>query len=467
MIYRWRLPIYLVALALALLLLAFAFLRLLLAPAAGTGTLLVLLSARQTDHVAATTVELRSGRSWLQLGHISQRDVRAAPQTDEAMQVRLAAGTYDAVRFGGMVMPLDLRVQRDLLTPVLITIQEGRPVSNRIYAGSENVSLGLNELAGNLREVPRFSLVDQFGRPFTNTSIAGKEVVLAAFHTRCRETCPIYTGLFLQLQKQLPPTTLIVEATVNPANDTPEVLRDYAGRVGASWTFVTGTPEAMAEFWRPFDVELTDADVHRSELALIDSHGFIRTYYLGVPDVGGRLPSPLQQQLSEEGQQQLRSPSGWGTPQLLEALRTMATISPPTGEGGGKAPSFTLSTLDGRRVSLDDFRGRPVLLNFWGSYCVPCRVEMPLIEKVAREKPNLAVLLVDVRDDPASARRLLSELAIRSTALDDGNATVASQYRVTGLPTTVFIRADGSIEGRHVGKLDEKTLRAHVAAIST
>lgn len=462
---RRRLPLHLIALAIALPLLALAFLRLVLTPAAGTGTLLVLLSAREADHVPVSSLAIRSDSTWQQLGQISQRKVPAAPATNEAMQVRVAAGSYDRLKVGEAVLPVGLRVQRDLLTPLLITIQDGRPVANRVYAGSENVSLGLNELSGKLREVPQFSLLDQFGRPFTNASIAGKEVVLAAFHTRCQETCPIYTGLLLQLQKQLPPSSMIVEATVNPAHDTPDVLRDYAGRVGASWTFVTGTPEAMAGFWKPFDVELTDGDVHRSELALIDSHGFIRTYYLGVPDVGGRLPPALQQQLSEAGQLHLRSTGGWGTPQLLEALRTIATISPPTGEGGGQAPGFTLSTPDGKGVSLDQFRGRPVLVNFWGSYCVPCRIEMPLIEKVARQKPTLVVLLVNVSDDPAAARRFVSELGVRSTVLDDRDAKVASQYGVVGLPTTVFVRADGSIEGRHVGQLDEKTLRAHIAAI--
>ena len=174
---------------------------------------------------------------------------------------------------------------------------------------------------------------------------------------------------------------------------------------------------------------------------------------------------PSSSKLSEAGQQHLRSTSGWGTPQLLEALRTIATISPPTREGGGQAPGFTLSTPDGKGVSLDQFRGRPVLVNFWGSYCVPCRIEMPLIEKVARQKPTLVVLLVDVSDDPAAARRFVSELGVRSTVLDDRDANVASQYGVVGLPTTVFVRADGSIEGRHVGQLDEKTLRAHIAAI--
>jgi cytochrome oxidase Cu insertion factor (SCO1/SenC/PrrC family) len=97
--------------------------------------------------------------------------------------------------------------------------------------------------------MPAFTLTDQFGRRFDNASIAGHEVVLAAFHTSCRETCPLYTGLFMQLRRELPPDVLLVEATTNPWEDGPDVLREYAGRVGASWTLLTGDPAALAAFW--------------------------------------------------------------------------------------------------------------------------------------------------------------------------------------------------------------------------
>ena len=127
--------------------------------------------------------------------------------------------------------------------------------------------------------------MDQFDRPFNNASIAGRLVVLAAFHTTGYETCPLYTGLFLQLRRQLPPAVMLVEATTDPTYDTPAVLRDFAGQHGASWLFVTGSPAAMTAFWKPFDVELSSGDVHRSELAVIDDHGYIRSFYLGAPDV--------------------------------------------------------------------------------------------------------------------------------------------------------------------------------------
>lgn len=95
-----RLPLHLIALAIALPLLALAFLRLVFTPAAGTGTLLVLLSAREADHVAVSSLAIRSDSTWQQLGQISQREVPAAPATNEAMQVRVAAGSYDRLKVG-------------------------------------------------------------------------------------------------------------------------------------------------------------------------------------------------------------------------------------------------------------------------------------------------------------------------------------------------------------------------------
>ena len=183
------------------------------------------------------------------------------------------------------------------------------------------MGLGLNELAGHFRVMPSFSLQDQFSRPFTNATIAGHDVVLAAFHTSCHETCPLYTGLFLQLRRQLPPSVLLVEVTTDPQEDTPDVLRAYAGRLGAGWSFVTGSPETLAAFWKPFDVELSTGDVHRSVLAIIDSHGYVRTYYLGTPDVGGKLPGSLRSVCPV--------PTRAGQMECLSLIRTNAGGSSP------------------------------------------------------------------------------------------------------------------------------------------
>ena len=437
--------------------------RLLLTPV--TGDLLVLAAARQPDHLRASTAEVHDASGWHDLGRIRAHGVPKAPETSTLVQAAVPTGSYDAVRLAGKVVPGRIEVQKDVLTPVLVVVAAGHP-QGVAYAGDQDVGLGLNELAGHFRVMPSFSLLDQFSRPFTNATIAGHDVLLAAFHTSCHETCPLYTGLFLQLRRQLPPSVLLVEATTDPQEDTPDVLRAYAGRLGASWSFVTGTPEALAAFWKPFDVELSSGDVHRSVLAIIDSHGYIRTYYLGTPDLGGKLPGSLRSQLDQDGLRLLGSRGdGWGTPQVVDALQTIGGLSAPSSGGEGQAPAFSLRTLDGRSVRLADYRGHSLLINFWASWCVPCRTEMPLIQRTASQHPKLVVLLVDERDDPVAAGAFVRELRIHATVLVDQDGGVGDRYRVSGLPTTVFVRPDGSIEGRYIGQTNESVLSSHIAVI--
>src|SRR5438132_9215363 len=437
---------------------------LLLIPA--RGEVLLLLTARQADRIAATSVDLHSAQGWTGMGSIPTRAVPKAPETAEAFTTRVPIGSYDRVRMAGVSMPVAFIVRKDLLNTLLVGISGGRPIPDGAYGGSQAVSLGLNELSGQLKPMPPFNLVDQFGRPFTNADIAGHDVLLAAFHTSCRETCPLVAGLFLQLRQRLPPSVLLVEVTTDPSEDTPSVMRDYAGRIGASWTFATADPRTLAAFWKLFDVVLSTSDVHRSTLALIDRHGYIRTYFLGAPDVGGTLPAPLDSQLSAAGRQLLSTHgNGWGDSQILDALQAVGGLGSPSSSGGGPAPAFTLDTLGGARISLADFRGRPVLINFWATYCAPCRREMPLIERTAAQHPGLVVLLIDERDSHQSASAFVHELPITSTVLFHGDGKVGDSYGISGLPTTFFIRPDGAIEGRYIGETNAGILGPHISAI--
>ncbi|MEP7104978.1 MAG: SCO family protein, partial [Chloroflexota bacterium] len=336
---------------------------------APTGPVLLIASAKHADSVARVSVSLHSGAGWTDLGSIGQARVPAAPDSTNLWQGDVTVGHYDRVRFSHTELPADIQVARDQLTAVLIPIQDGQAISAPIYSGSA-VSVGLSELAGNFRAVPAFNLVDQFNRPFTKASIAGHEVVVAAFHTNCHETCPLYTGLFLQLRRQLPPWVMLVEATTAPEEDTPDVLREYAGRVGASWTFATGSAQAVTEFWRPFDVQLSNGDSHSSTLAVIDRHGFIRTYWQGAPDVGGQLPAGLSEDLSPAGRTILQSHGNkWGQAEVLDSIRSSGGLIQQGSSGEGPAPAFSLKTLAGKTTRLADVRGRPVLINFWASYC--------------------------------------------------------------------------------------------------
>jgi len=430
------------------------------------GHVVVLASAQGADQIADSSVELHSSSGWTLLGRFSDGPVPAAPKTVILFEAKASVGSYDRLRLGSHELPARVSVQQNVLASVLIGVIDGRPAMENVYIGNAAVSLGLNELSGQLKPMPSFQLVDQFGRSFNNSSIAGRDVVVAAFHTTCRQTCPLYTGLFLQLQRQIPPTVLLIEATNNPWVDTPDVLRAYAGRIGASWTFLTGDQSALKAFWKPFDVELSRGDLHRSTVAVIDSHGYIRSYFLGAPDLGGSLPGVLVEQLDSHGKGLFNgSGASWGPVQVLDTLAAIGGLSSALSGAEGQAPGFALSTLEGDQVSLTEFRGRPVLINFWATYCVPCRLEMPLIERMAKQHPRLVVLLVDERDSTPAARDFITEVHIRSTVMLDSDGKVGDLYRITGLPTTIFMRADGTIESRYIGQTDEQIVGRHIDAI--
>src|SRR5216683_4319201 len=277
-----------------------------------TGTLLVLGSARSPDRLAPTTLGLHDKSGWSVLGSVSG-SVPPAPEQRELLALKVAVGDYNGVRFGADEQPVAISVVAGKVEPLLLGIESGHLIIGAAYAGNDQVNLGLGELSGKFVAMPTFDLIDQAGLPFNNVNIAGRDVVIAAFHTTCHQTCPLYTALFAQLQKQkLPPKVLLAEVTTDPATDTQSVLADYARTIGASWTFATGSADALTAFWRSFGVALATGDSHVSTLALLDRHGYIRLVYRGVPAVGHDIAPALVTTLSVAGLHELASGGdGW------------------------------------------------------------------------------------------------------------------------------------------------------------
>jgi thiol-disulfide isomerase/thioredoxin len=111
----------------------------------------------------------------------------------------------------------------------------------------------------------------------------------------------------------------------------------------------------------------------------------------------------------------------------------------------GPTPEFSLSTPDGKKISLKDFRGKIVLLNFWASWCVPCREEMPAMEKLYQEykQKNFAILAIAVKDRKQDAIDFVKELKISYPIALDPEASVGSLYGAWGLPATYLIGPNG------------------------
>lgn len=115
-----------------------------------------------------------------------------------------------------------------------------------------------------------------------------------------------------------------------------------------------------------------------------------------------------------------------------------------------EAPPFTLRDLDGARVSLADFRGRKVVLNFWATWCAPCRVEIPAFSRFARNHPDIVVLGIAVDGEPDELARAARELGIDYRVLV-GTPDVVRRYGASTVPTTVVVDEDGRVKNAHVG----------------
>ncbi|HEX6548695.1 MAG TPA: SCO family protein [Candidatus Dormibacteraeota bacterium] len=433
--------------------------------ATARGTLLVVASsARGAEIGGPAGVSLIGGP---RLGRL-EGAIPAAPAYKELGRLAVAPGTYRGLEVGGTAVPGPIEVSQGQVEPVLLAVDGSGLVPGGVYAGNDGFNLGLSELAGKLVPMPDFHLVDQQGAPVDRASLLGKPSVIAAFHTTCHEACPLYTGVLLELRKQVGDGVHIVEVTTDPAVDTPSVLAEYGRRLGADWTLATGTPPQVAGFWEPFGVTLSAVDAHQSTLLVVDAHGYQRIAYRGVPDVGGTLPPELFTQLSGAGLNDLRGHgSGWTAASIADALHTISSAAPTVSSGGGPAPPFSLTGYDGRRVALDQFRGRPVVVNFFASWCAPCQVELPLLQSAATAHRDVQFILIDYLDDPGSATELLAAKHVTGAPVGvDYDGSVGRRYGVASLPTTFFIRPDGTIEGAIRAQLDQATLDRHLSAIT-
>jgi peroxiredoxin len=129
-----------------------------------------------------------------------------------------------------------------------------------------------------------------------------------------------------------------------------------------------------------------------------------------------------------------------------------------------QAPDFTASSFDGGTIRLADYRGRPVVLNFWASWCAPCRVEAREFERVwqAYGDQGIVFLGVNTSDGEIPGRLFIKEYGISYPNVLDTTRGIAAQFGASGLPTTVFIDREGRIVHRRVGAIPEQQLAARV-----
>jgi cytochrome c biogenesis protein CcmG/thiol:disulfide interchange protein DsbE len=151
---------------------------------------------------------------------------------------------------------------------------------------------------------------------------------------------------------------------------------------------------------------------------------------------------------------------------LAAILLARAPASTPTSIGS-VAPDFTLADLEGRPISLAALRGRPVIVNFWASWCGPCVEEFPLLREAAERHAGDGLVVVGVvwRDRSEAARDFMARNGAPWAAAMDPGERVAGDYGILGPPETYFIGRDGTIAARQIGQISAASLDAKLAAI--
>lgn len=140
-------------------------------------------------------------------------------------------------------------------------------------------------------------------------------------------------------------------------------------------------------------------------------------------------------------------------------------VSIPIGlKVGNRAPNFTLQNLDGEEVKLSDYRGKTVLLNFWASWCPPCRIEMPHMEKfyanyASKDAVVLAVNMTHLEDGQENVKGFLEDFGLTFPHALDMTGRITDQYQVIAYPTTYVLDAKGVITQRFQGAIDYNMMK--------
>jgi len=152
--------------------------------------------------------------------------------------------------------------------------------------------------------------------------------------------------------------------------------------------------------------------------------------------------------------------AGWAAAAAAQALQPWK---------GGAAPPLELADLNGVRHRLADYRGKAVLVNFWATWCVPCRDEMPSIERLRASLKGrpFAVLAVNLAEPESRIRKFLEVVPVGFTVLVDRDTKTAKAWQAKLLPATYIVGPDGAIRYRHLGELDwsKPEVRAAILAL--
>ncbi len=308
------------------------------------------------------------------------------------------------------------------------------------------------------KPAPNFHLRDQFGRTVSLTAMRGHPVVLTLMQSTCTQICPGVADSIRRAVSEMGPAGRdvdIIALSADPEHDTRASVLAFSRKHGLlhRWHYLTAGRATLKPIWNAYHVYVAPARApasirqsHTSATFLIDPTGHERSLFLGgVSDL--ELGHDLQ---------------------VLSGTRvTLLASNSPAPQVGHPAPDFTLKSTSGRVVSLGSLRGHVVVLNFWASWCHPCRTEMPMLGSWYRKlhAKGLDIVGVNNQDPLTDARAFAQSVRTPYTILLDSNGSIAARYDVLGLPTTVLVDANGVVRNVKPGILDASYLRTVVKPV--
>jgi thiol-disulfide isomerase/thioredoxin len=150
--------------------------------------------------------------------------------------------------------------------------------------------------------------------------------------------------------------------------------------------------------------------------------------------------------------------------ETIEANETADTETPEK----IAAPDFKLKDLSGKEISLSDLKGKRVFINFWATWCPPCKAEMPELEKLYQEtkSSDLVIITVNLGEDKATVHKFIESNKYNFPVLLDSKNEAAALYGIRSIPTSYFIDKDGYIANGKIGAMNLEEMRSYVEGIS-
>lgn len=305
------------------------------------------------------------------------------------------------------------------------------------------------------KPAPNFNLRDQTGHLVSLPSLRGKFVILTFFYTHCPDTCPLTAeklrGVLQGMGSEANRVTVVAVST-DPVHDNPALARTFLQQHGLpSWHFVLGTYPQLRKVWKAYYVYAVApsqvgklGNTHTAGMYIIDKSGREREY-LADSTPAMQIANDLHVLMKDN---------------MWIASLPVAPVQ------GSIAPNFTLPALNASKLSLKQFRGKPVLVNFWATWCVPCRSEMPMLERTYRRfGGKLAILGVDEQEEAGDVQDFVRSYHVTYPIALDQSADVSYDYQLNGTPTSFLIAKNGVIKSVTTGPLNGPRLQQQVQAL--